>query len=116
MTLRNWLSGLLEAEEEEEFYQTTSACFTEESGGVERQGHSQTQRTRTRTLALTSMKGSSSHGEAEEPRRKCRVVPRAYKGPPKRLRPSKVPALWQLSGPLPQEDGSDSPSHTLVYS
>ena len=37
-TTGNRLSGLLEAEEEDEFYQTTYGGFTEESGDDEYQG------------------------------------------------------------------------------
>ena len=52
MTSKNQLSGLVEAEEEEEFYQMASGGFTEESGG-EYQENNPTQWKRC-ALALTS--------------------------------------------------------------
>ena len=53
MTSKNQLSGLVEAEEEEEFYQMAPGGFTEESGGDEYQENNPTQWKRC-ALALTS--------------------------------------------------------------
>nr|XP_008513205.1 PREDICTED: vacuolar protein sorting-associated protein 72 homolog [Equus przewalskii] len=121
-TAGNRLSGLLEAEEEEEedeFYQTTYGGFTEESGDDEYQGdQSDTEDEVDSDFDIDEGDEPSSDGEAEEPRRKRRVVTKAYKEPLKSLRPRKVstPAgssqkAREEKALLPlelQDDGSDS--------
>lgn len=118
-TAGNRLSGLLEAEEEDEFYQTTYGGFTEESGDDEYQGdQSDTEDEVDSDFDIDEGDEPSSDGEAEEPRRKRRVVTKAYKEPLKSLRPRKVstPASSSQKAreekallPLElQDDGSDS--------
>ncbi|XP_066124046.1 vacuolar protein sorting-associated protein 72 homolog isoform X2 [Saccopteryx bilineata] len=117
-TAGNRLSGLLEAEEEDEFYQTTYGGFTEESGDDEYQGdQSDTEDEVDSDFDIDEGDEPSSDGEAEEPTRKRRVVTKAYKEPLKSLRPRKVstPAGSQKAReekallPLElQDDGSDS--------
>ncbi|XP_032010582.1 vacuolar protein sorting-associated protein 72 homolog [Hylobates moloch] len=118
-TAGNRLSGLLEAEEEDEFYQTTYGGFTEESGDDEYQGdQSDTEDEVDSDFDIDEGDEPSSDGEAEEPRRKRRVVTKAYKEPLKSLRPRKVniPAgssqkAREEKALLPlelQDDGSDS--------
>ncbi|XP_059997859.1 vacuolar protein sorting-associated protein 72 homolog [Lagenorhynchus albirostris] len=118
-TAGNRLSGLLEAEEEDEFYQTTYGGFTEESGDDEYQGdQSDTEDEVDSDFDIDEGDEPSSDGEAEEPRRKRRVVTKAYKEPLKSLRPRKVstPAgssqkTREEKALLPlelQDDGSDS--------
>ncbi|KAB1260188.1 Vacuolar protein sorting-associated protein 72-like protein [Camelus dromedarius] len=141
-TAGNRLSGLLEAEEEDEFYQTTYGGFTEaragpkkregkklkeilkgetsdkegagkseepwdindsdahknlislcpqESGDDEYQGdQSDTEDEVDSDFDIDEGDEPSSDGEAEEPRRKRRVITKAYKEPLKSLRPRKV--------------------------
>ncbi|XP_049736386.1 vacuolar protein sorting-associated protein 72 homolog isoform X1 [Elephas maximus indicus] len=118
-TAGNRLSGLLEAEEEDEFYQTTYGGFTEESGDDEYQGdQSDTEDEVDSDFDIDEGDEPSSDGEAEEPRRKRRIVTKAYKEPLKSLRPRKVstPAgssqkTREEKALLPlelQDDGSDS--------
>ncbi|EHA97356.1 Vacuolar protein sorting-associated protein 72-like protein [Heterocephalus glaber] len=120
-TAGNRLSGLLEAEEEDEFYQTTYGGFTEarESGDDEYQGdQSDTEDEVDSDFDIDEGDEPSSDGEAEEPRRKRRIVTKAYKEPLKSLRPRKVstPAgsaqkAREEKALLPlelQDDGSDS--------
>nr|ACG76403.1 transcription factor-like 1 (predicted) [Otolemur garnettii] len=117
-TAGNRLSGLLEAEEEDEFYQTTYGGFTEESGDDEYQGdQSDTEDEVDSDFDIDEGDEPSSDGEAEEPRRKRRVVTKAYKEPLKSLRPRKVSTIAGSSQktreekvllPLElQDDGSD---------
>ncbi|XP_027987521.2 vacuolar protein sorting-associated protein 72 homolog [Eptesicus fuscus] len=118
-TAGNRLSGLLEAEEEDEFYQTTYGGFTEESGDDEYQGdQSDTEDEVDSDFDIDEGDEPSSDGEAEEPRRKRRIVTKAYKEPLKSLRPRKVSTPAGSSQktreektllPLElQDDGSDS--------
>ncbi|XP_004632542.1 vacuolar protein sorting-associated protein 72 homolog [Octodon degus] len=79
-TAGNRLSGLLEAEEEDEFYQTTYGGFTEESGDDEYQGdQSDTEDEVDSDFDIDEGDEPSSDGETEEPRRKRRIVTKAYK-------------------------------------
>lgn len=77
-TMRNLLSGLLEAEEEEEFYQMTYGGFTEEAG------HEKYQRNQSDTEEVDSDFNMDerdkpfSDGEAGEPGKKHRIVIKAY--------------------------------------
>ncbi|KAK1329060.1 hypothetical protein QTO34_011237 [Cnephaeus nilssonii] len=111
-TAGNRLSGLLEAEEEDEFYQTTY-------GDDEYQGdQSDTEDEVDSDFDIDEGDEPSSDGEAEEPRRKRRIVTKAYKEPLKSLRPRKVSTPAGSSQktreektllPLElQDDGSDS--------
>ncbi|ELW72550.1 Vacuolar protein sorting-associated protein 72 like protein [Tupaia chinensis] len=90
-TARNQLFGLLEAEEEDEFYQMTYGGFTEESGNDEHRGD-QTDPEDEVDSDFDFDEGDepSSGGEAEEPRRKRHIVTKAYKEPLKSLRPRKL--------------------------
>ncbi|XP_074121441.1 vacuolar protein sorting-associated protein 72 homolog isoform X1 [Sminthopsis crassicaudata] len=90
-TAGNRLSGLLEAEEEDEFYQTTYGGFTEESGDDEYQGdQSDTEDEVDSDFDIDEGDEPASDGDGDEPRRKRRVVTKAYKEPIKSLRPRKV--------------------------
>lgn len=79
-TAGNRLSGLLEAEEEDEFYQTTYGGFTEESGDDEYQGdQSDTEDEVDSDFDIDEGDEPASDGDGDEPRRKRRVVTKAYK-------------------------------------
>ncbi|KAK2543482.1 Vps72 [Columba livia] len=103
-TAGNRLSGLLEAEEEDEFYQTTYGGFNEVRGG-----HGQNGTGGSRSRAMTSTGGDQSDSDDEvdsdfdidegdepasdqeesEPKRR-RVATKAYREPLKSLRPKKT--------------------------
>ncbi|XP_050186463.1 vacuolar protein sorting-associated protein 72 homolog isoform X1 [Myiozetetes cayanensis] len=90
-TAGNRLSGLLQAEEEDEFYQTTYGGFNEESGDDEYRGeHSDTEDEVDSDFDLDEgdEPGSEEQDEAE-PRRRRRVLTKAYREPLKSLRPKK---------------------------
>uniref|UniRef100_A0A6I8PR12 Vacuolar protein sorting-associated protein 72 homolog n=1 Tax=Ornithorhynchus anatinus TaxID=9258 RepID=A0A6I8PR12_ORNAN len=117
-TAGNRLSGLLEAEEEDEFYQTTYGGFTEESGDDEYQGdQSDTEDEVDSDFDIDEGDEPASDGEVDEPKRKRRVVLKAYKEPLKSLRPRKASAppggsqkAREEKGRLPPkllDDGSD---------
>lgn len=85
-TMGNLLSGLLEVEEEEEFYQTTYGGFTEESGHKKYQrNQSDTEEEVDSYFNMDEGDKPFSDGEAEEPRKKHRIVIKACKEPLKRL-------------------------------
>ncbi|KAJ7307210.1 hypothetical protein JRQ81_009202 [Phrynocephalus forsythii] len=89
-TAGNRLSGLLEAEEEDEFYQTTYGGFTEESGDDEYKGdQSDSDDEVDSDFDIDEGDEPSSDQDDDEPKRKRRVVTKSYKEPIKSLRPKK---------------------------
>ncbi|XP_054854484.1 vacuolar protein sorting-associated protein 72 homolog [Eublepharis macularius] len=89
-TAGNRLSGLLEAEEEDEFYQTTYGGFTEESGDDEYKGdQSDSDDEVDSDFDIDEGDEPGSDQDDDEPKRKRRVVTKAYKEPIKSLRPKK---------------------------
>ncbi|XP_063001806.1 vacuolar protein sorting-associated protein 72 homolog [Elgaria multicarinata webbii] len=91
-TAGNRLSGLLEAEEDE-FYQTTYGGFTEESGDDEYKGdQSDSDDEVDSDFDIDEGDEPSSDQDDDEPKRKRRVVTKAYKEPIKSLRPKKLDA------------------------
>ncbi|XP_065607595.1 vacuolar protein sorting-associated protein 72 homolog [Cyrtonyx montezumae] len=90
-TAGNRLSGLLEAEEEDEFYQTTYGGFTEESGDDEYRGdHSDSDDEVDSDFDIDEGEEPSSDQDESEPKRRRRVVTKAYREPIKSLRPKKA--------------------------
>ncbi|XP_030320987.1 vacuolar protein sorting-associated protein 72 homolog [Calypte anna] len=88
-TAGNRLSGLLEAEEEDEFYQTTYGGFTEESGDDEYRGdQSDSDDEVDSDFDIDEGEEPPSDPEENEPKRR-RVVTKAYREPLKSLRPKK---------------------------
>ncbi|KAF7238379.1 hypothetical protein EYD10_14960 [Varanus komodoensis] len=91
-TAGNRLSGLLETEEDE-FYQTTYGGFTEESGDDEYKGdQSDSDDEVDSDFDIDEGDVPSSDQDEDEPKRKRRVVTKAYKEPIKSLRPKKPDA------------------------
>ncbi|XP_068778137.1 vacuolar protein sorting-associated protein 72 homolog [Struthio camelus] len=89
-TAGNRLSGLLEAEEEDEFYQTTYGGFTEESGDDEYKGdQSESDDEVDSDFDIDEGEEPTSDQDESEPKRRCRVVTKAYREPIKSLRPKK---------------------------
>ncbi|KAM8794387.1 VPS72 protein, partial [Eudromia elegans] len=89
-TAGNRLSGLLEAEEEDEFYQTTYGGFTEESGDDEYKGdQSDSDDEVDSDFDIDEGEEPGSDPEESEPRQRRRVVTKAYREPIKTLRPKK---------------------------
>ncbi|KAL8184808.1 UNVERIFIED_CONTAM: Vacuolar protein sorting-associated protein 72, partial [Gekko kuhli] len=90
-TAGNRLSGLLEVEEEDEFYQTTYGGFTEESGDDEYKGdQSDSDDEVDSDFDIDEGDEPSSDQDDEGPKRKRRVVTKAYKEPIKSLRTKKL--------------------------
>ncbi|NXG44911.1 VPS72 protein, partial [Psilopogon haemacephalus] len=120
-TAGNRLSGLLEAEEEDEFYQTTYGGFTEESGDDEYRGdQSDSDDEVDSDFDIDEGEEPSSDQDESEPKRRRRVVTKAYREPLKSLRPKK-PEVPSSSSQKPreakslplelQEDAGDSRKH-----
>ncbi|XP_026541727.1 vacuolar protein sorting-associated protein 72 homolog [Notechis scutatus] len=116
-TAGNRLSGLLNAEEEDEFYQTTYGGFTEESGDDEYKGdQSDSEDEVDSDFDIDEGDEPSSDQDDSVPKRKRRVVTKAYKEPIKSLRLKKpdVPASSSQktredrSAPAELEDTVDS--------
>lgn len=88
------MSKLLDAEEEDEFYKTTYGGFNDESGDDEYRGeHSDTEDEVDSDFDIDEGDEPDSDQEEDAPRRKSRVVTKAYKEPlkvakPKQKRPS----------------------------
>ncbi|XP_021427375.1 vacuolar protein sorting 72 homolog a isoform X1 [Oncorhynchus mykiss] len=88
------MSKLLDAEEEDEFYKTTYGGFNDESGDDEYRGeHSDTEDEVDSDFDIDEGDEPDSDQEDDAPRRKSRVVTKAYKEPlkvtkPKPKRPS----------------------------
>nr|XP_060613990.1 vacuolar protein sorting-associated protein 72 homolog [Anolis sagrei ordinatus] len=119
-TAGNKLSGLLEAEEEDEFYQTTYGGFTEESGDDEYKGdQSDSDDEVDSDFDIDEGDEPNSDQDDDEPKRKRRVVTKAYREPIKSLRPKKpeVPASSsqkvreERATPAEQDDAVDSRKH-----
>ncbi|KAM6234309.1 vacuolar protein sorting-associated protein 72 homolog [Porphyrio hochstetteri] len=92
-TAGNRLSGLLEAEEEDEFYQTTYGGFTEESGDDEYRGdQSDSDDEVDSDFDIDEGEEPGSDQDESEPKRRRRVVTKAYREPLKSLRPKKPDA------------------------
>ncbi|KAK4807633.1 hypothetical protein QYF61_015979 [Mycteria americana] len=90
-TAGNRLSGLLEAEEEDEFYQTTYGGFTEESGDDEYRGdQSDSDDEVDSDFDIDEGEEPASDQDESEPKRRRRVVTKAYREPLKSLRPKKT--------------------------
>ncbi|NXH10174.1 VPS72 protein, partial [Bucco capensis] len=90
-TAGNRLSGLLEAEEEDEFYQTTYGGFTEESGDEEYRGdQSDSDDEVDSDFDIDEGEEPASDQDESEPKRRRRVVTKAYREPLKSLRPKKT--------------------------
>ncbi|CAB1333722.1 unnamed protein product [Coregonus sp. 'balchen'] len=93
-TAGNRMSKLLDAEEEDEFYKTTYGGFNDESGDDEYRGeHSDTEDEVDSDFDIDEGDEPDSDQEEDAPRRKSRVVTKAYKEPlkvtkPKPKRPS----------------------------
>ncbi|XP_071273439.1 vacuolar protein sorting-associated protein 72 homolog [Agelaius tricolor] len=120
-TAGNRLSGLLQAEEEDEFYQTTYGGFNEESGDDEYRGdHSDSDDEVDSDFDIDEGDEPGSEQDEAEPRRRRRVLTKAYREPLKSLRAKKAEgprggsqrSREVKSTPLElQEDGGDSRKH-----
>ncbi|NXR82346.1 VPS72 protein, partial [Pycnonotus jocosus] len=90
-TAGNRLSGLLQAEEEDEFYQTTYGGFNEESGDDEYRGeHSDSDDEVDSDFDIDEGDEPGSEQDEAEPRRRRRVLTKAYREPLKSLRAKKA--------------------------
>ncbi|XP_003968978.1 vacuolar protein sorting 72 homolog a [Takifugu rubripes] len=87
-TAGNRMSKLLDAEEEDEFYKTTYGGFNDESGDDEYHGdHSDTEDEVDSDFDIDEGDEPDSDQEEDAPRRKGRVVTKAYKEPIKVAKP-----------------------------
>ncbi|KAM6899743.1 vacuolar protein sorting 72 homolog a isoform 2-T2 [Xenentodon cancila] len=87
-TAGNRMSTLLDAEEEDEFYKTTYGGFHDESGDDEYHGeHSDTEDEVDSDFDIDEGDEPDSDHEEDAPRRKSRVVTKAYKEPIKVAKP-----------------------------
>ncbi|XP_069505953.1 vacuolar protein sorting-associated protein 72 homolog [Ambystoma mexicanum] len=122
-TAGNRLSGLLQAEEEDDFYKTTYGGFNEESGDDEYKGeHSDSEDVVDSDFDIDEGDEPTSDQDDDEPKRKRRVVTKAYKEPLISLKPPKpkvkkpdaptssAPKARQEKAPIqePQDEASDS--------
>ncbi|KAK1795197.1 hypothetical protein P4O66_010369 [Electrophorus voltai] len=88
----NRMSKLLDAEEEDEFYKTTYGGFNEESGDDEYKGElSDTEDEVDSDFDIDEGEEPDSEQEEDGPRRKTRVVTKAYKEPIKVVKPRPKP-------------------------
>ncbi|XP_061822110.1 vacuolar protein sorting-associated protein 72 homolog [Nerophis lumbriciformis] len=91
-TAGNRMSKLLDAEEEDEFYKTTYGGFNDESGDDEYHGeHSDTEDEVDSDFDIDEGDEPDSDQEEDAPRRKSRVVTKAYKEPVKVAKPKPKP-------------------------
>ncbi|XP_035284772.1 vacuolar protein sorting-associated protein 72 homolog isoform X2 [Anguilla anguilla] len=91
-TAGNRMSKLLDAEEEDEFYKTTYGGFNDESGDDEYKGdQSDTEDEVDSDFDIDEGDEPDSDLEEDEPRRKRRVVTKAYKEPIKVSKPKPKP-------------------------
>ncbi|KAJ8273636.1 hypothetical protein GJAV_G00103850 [Gymnothorax javanicus] len=91
-TAGNRMSKLLDAEEEDEFYKTTYGGFNDESGDDEYKGdQSDTEDEVDSDFDIDEGDEPDSDQEEDEPRRKRRVVTKAYKEPIKVVKPKPKP-------------------------
>ncbi|XP_036433800.1 vacuolar protein sorting 72 homolog a [Colossoma macropomum] len=87
-TAGNRLSKLLDEEEEDDFYKTTYGGFNDESGDDEYRGdHSDTEDEVDSDFDIDEGDEPDSNEEEDAPRRKSRVVTKAYKEPVKAVKP-----------------------------
>ncbi|KAM4690900.1 vacuolar protein sorting-associated protein 72 homolog [Rhinophrynus dorsalis] len=87
-TAGNRMSGLLNAEEEDEFYKTTYGGFNEESGDDEyNEDRSESEDEVDSDFDIDEGDEPASDHEDDEPKRKRRVVTKAYKEPIQLLKP-----------------------------
>ncbi|KAI5093233.1 vacuolar protein sorting-associated protein 72-like [Silurus meridionalis] len=87
-TAGNRLTKLLEAEEEDEFYKTTYGGFNDESGDDEYHGdHSDTEDEVDSDFDLDEGDEPDSEQEEETPRRRSRILTKAYREPIKVMKP-----------------------------
>ncbi|KAG8449972.1 hypothetical protein GDO86_016598 [Hymenochirus boettgeri] len=87
-TAGNRMSGLLEVEEEDEFYKTTYGGFQEESGDEEyNEDRSASEDEVDSDFDIDEGDEPTSDHEDDEPKRKRRVVTKAYKEPIQLLKP-----------------------------
>ncbi|XP_061597796.1 vacuolar protein sorting 72 homolog a isoform X2 [Cololabis saira] len=87
-TAGNRMSKLLDAEEEDEFYKTTYGGFNDESGDDEYHGeHSDTEDEVDSDFDIDEGDEPDSDHEDDAPKRKSRVVTKAYKEPIKVAKP-----------------------------
>lgn len=121
-TAGNRLSGLLQVEEEDEFYKTTYGGFNEESGDDEYKGeHSDSEDEVDSDFDIDEGDDPTSDQDDDEPKRKRRVVTKAYREPIISLKPkakvkkpevsaSSAPKVRQEKPPVPQpqDDTTDS--------
>ncbi|XP_040188339.1 vacuolar protein sorting-associated protein 72 homolog [Rana temporaria] len=120
-TAGNRLSGLLGREEEDEFYKTTYGGFNEESGDEEyNEDRSASEDEVDSDFDIDEGEEPTSDHEEDEPKRKRRVVTKAYKEPIKLLKPKPKPKPDAASSSTPKsrpekpppqeatEDGVDS--------
>lgn len=96
-TAGNRMSKLLDAEEEDEFYKTTYGGFNDESGDDEYKGdHSDSEDEVDSDFDIDEGDEPDSDQEEDAPRRKSRVVTKAYKEPVKVAKPKpKKPPVEQ---------------------
>ncbi|XP_030640834.1 vacuolar protein sorting-associated protein 72 homolog [Chanos chanos] len=96
-TAGNRMSKLLDAEEDDEFYKTTYGGFHDESGDDEYKGDlSDTEDEVDSDFDIDEGDEPDSEQEYREPRRKTRVVTKAYKEPIKIMKPK--PKAKKVSG------------------
>ncbi|XP_072530140.1 vacuolar protein sorting 72 homolog a [Salminus brasiliensis] len=87
-TAGNRMAKLLDAEEEDDFYKTTYGGFNDESGDDEYRGdHSDTEDEVDSDFDIDEGDEPDSNEEEDAPRRKSRVVTKAYKEPVKAVKP-----------------------------
>ncbi|XP_073493729.1 vacuolar protein sorting-associated protein 72 homolog [Phyllobates terribilis] len=113
-TAGNRMSGLLNREEEDEFYKTTYGGFNEESGDEEyNQVRSESEDEVDSDFDIDEGDEPTSDHEEDEPKRKRRVVTKAYKEPIQLLKPKPKPKpdaapKSRPERPPPQEVTEDS--------
>ncbi|XP_063055084.1 vacuolar protein sorting-associated protein 72 homolog [Engraulis encrasicolus] len=91
-TAGNRMSKLLDAEEEDDFYKTTYGGFNDESGDDEYKGDlTDTEDEVDSDFDIDEGEEPSSEQEEDGPRRKTRVVTKAYKEPIKAVKPKVKP-------------------------
>ncbi|NP_001085907.1 vacuolar protein sorting-associated protein 72 homolog [Xenopus laevis] len=114
-TAGNRMSGLLQAEEEDDFYKTTYGGFNEESGDEEyNEDRSASEDEVDSDFDIDEGDEPTSDHEEDEPKKKRRVVTKAYKEPiqllkPKPKKPEAPPNTAAKSRPeKPQEPPDDT--------
>ncbi|KAM4013045.1 vacuolar protein sorting-associated protein 72 homolog [Anomaloglossus baeobatrachus] len=113
-TAGNRMSGLLTREEEDDFYKTTYGGFNEESGDEEfHQVRSESEDEVDSDFDIDEGDEPTSDHEEDEPKRKRRVVTKAYKEPIQLLKPKPkpkpdAPPKSRPERPPPQEVTEDS--------